>query len=302
MVPAAVAGLFPGHVTDRSFMQAGHDGLRDACARTGLALVVQDGVRLGDLRAAFDRAAAEAALVVAQGGQCEGAAAEAASRWPDRRFVVVQGHRGGGTLSAYRAAQEQSAFLAGAAAALMTSAPVLGHVSGIRPKPGLVARAAFAAGVAAVAPGRRVVSIFTGDQDDLARGEAAAERLAEAGADIVFAMLNAAQSAVMQVARRRGLRLVGDGQDWVAAEPDLFDLAAIADTGPVAASAVEDFVAGRLAEERVFTLDQPAVVRLACGARVPWSIRRDMARLAGAITAGRLAIPEQATVQEIALD
>jgi basic membrane protein A len=304
MARAPVAAIFPGHVADGSFMQQGHDGARAACAARGLDLRVTDRVALPALEDALSAAAASGAgLVLAQGGQCEAAAQAVAPRFPGVRFVVVQGHATGANLHAYRAAQEQSAFLAGAAAGLMAGGGVVGHVSGIRPRPGLLARAAFAAGIAHVAPEVRLLSIFTGDQDDAARATAAAERLAVAGARLVFTMLNAAQAAVMQVARRRGIALAGDGHDWVAAHPGLFQLAAIADTGGVMEAAIADFAEDRrpLGEEVVFGLSTPAIVRLACGGAVPAPVRAVVAAIAAAMREGRVEIPDGVAVEELSV-
>ncbi|WP_137177438.1 BMP family ABC transporter substrate-binding protein [Roseomonas sp. AR75] len=302
MTRAPVAALFPGHAGDRSFMQAGHDGARDACAAHGLAFRVTDRVALPAMQAAMrDAAQAGAGLVLAQGGQCEAAASAVAPHFPALRFAVVQGHDAGANLYAYRAAQEQSAFLAGAAAGLTSRAAVVGHVSGIRPRPGLLARAAFAAGVAHVAPGKRLVSIFTGDQDDAALATAAMERLAAAGADLVFAMLNAAQAAVMAAAGRLGIALAGDGADWVAAHPACFRLAAVADTGPVAAAAIADYATGArpAGEEVVFGLEMPAVVRLSCRNDVPAAVREATGRIALDLRAGRIEVPEAVAVEEL---
>jgi basic membrane protein A len=296
-----IHAIFPGLVADGSFMQAGHDGARDAAAKASLSFRVTQGVTLPGLQAAIAMAAEDSAgLVLAQGGQCEAAMAAVAPRFPTTRFAVVQGHAAGPNLYAYRAAQEQSAFLAGAAAGLLARGPVVGHVSGIRPRPGLLARAAFAAGLAYTAPGRRLLSIFTGDQDDSERGAAAAERLAEAGADIVFTMLNAAQAAVMEVARRRGLRLVGDGQDWVARRPDIFLLAAVADSGAAAAAAIADYAAGRRVsgQEVVFGLEAPEVVRLVV-AHEAALLALQIDAIGAAVAAGQIAVPDTMPVEEM---
>jgi basic membrane protein A len=304
MARAPVAAIFPGHAADGSFMQQGHDGARAACAARGLELRVTDRVTLPALEEALTAAAtAGAGLILAQGGQCEAATRLVAPRFPAVRFVVVQGHSTAANLYAYRAAQEQSAFLAGAAAGLMTETGVVGHVSGIRPRPGLLARAAFAAGIAHVAPEVRLLSVFTGDQDDAALAAAAAERLAEAGARLVFTMLNAAQAAVMQVARRRGIALAGDGHDWVAAHPGLFRLAAIADTGGVMEAAIADFAEGRrpVGEEVVFGLSTPAIVRLVCGEAVPAAVQAVVAAIAEAMREGRVEVTDKVVVEELPL-
>ena len=57
----------------------------------------------------------------------------------------------------------------------MTRSGVVGHMSGIRVRPGLKGRAAFVAGVQATNPAVRVLTNFSGNQDDNALSQRVAE-------------------------------------------------------------------------------------------------------------------------------
>ncbi|WP_347309599.1 BMP family ABC transporter substrate-binding protein [Defluviimonas sp. SAOS-178_SWC] len=144
-------------------------------------------------------AAAGPDLVIAHGGQNSSAMEEVAPEFPDIKFVVVQGGVTGPNLSSYKVMQEESAWLAGALAGLTTKTGTVGHISGIRVKPGLKGRGGFYNGLMHVKPDARFLTIFAGDQDDneLSHRVAAAE--ADAGADIIFTMLNAGRTGAIEV-------------------------------------------------------------------------------------------------------
>jgi basic membrane protein A len=59
---------------------------------------------------------------------------------PQIKFVVTQGAVVGANLCSYEVLQEESAYLGGVLAALTTRTGVVGHMSGIRVRPGLKGR------------------------------------------------------------------------------------------------------------------------------------------------------------------
>src|SRR5690606_9627046 len=106
-------------------------------------------------------------LLIAHGGQNTDAALAVAKEFPDIRLVITQGAVTASNLSSYDVRQEESAWLAGAYAALMTKTGVVAHQSGIRVPPGLRARASYAAGVKHANPEVKLLTNFSGNQDDI---------------------------------------------------------------------------------------------------------------------------------------
>mgnify|MGYP002040629656 FL=1 len=147
---------------------------------------------------------------------------EVAQRFPEVQFVVTQGNVKGANLSSYEVLQEQSAWLAGALAALTTRTGVVGHMSGIRVVPGLKGRAAFVDGVKAVNPQIRVLTNFSGNQDDNALSKRVAAAQIKAGADVIFTMLNAGRQGAIDACREAGVRQIGNVVDWTRRDPDVF--------------------------------------------------------------------------------
>lgn len=125
--------LLPGNIADAGFMEAGYNGLLQIQKDFGAKISYVDRVEPKPelLTAALRRMAEDHhAMIIAHGGQNNKAAEQVASEFPDIQFVVVQGNVTGSNLSTYEVLQEESAWLAGAAAGLLTQTDVVGHISG----------------------------------------------------------------------------------------------------------------------------------------------------------------------------
>jgi len=266
-----------GATDDGGFNESGRRGAEAAAAAHGLKLRLRD-------RVAPDAAAIEAAaraiapgcdLLLLHSGDSDGPGKRIAADFPQCRVMVSGGDVAGPNLDSWGADQPASAFLAGIAAGLLTRSGIVGHVSGIPIPPGLRGRDAFAAGLRDSRPDARLHSTFCGDQNDPGLAEAATEAAIAAGADLVFTMLNAGRPGAIAACRRHGVPQIGNVRDWVAAAPDVFVAAAIADVG----HAVQGWVAAMLADRttpgriRRFGLETPGAVRLVLAPGVPAAVR-----------------------------
>lgn len=295
--PLKVGALFAGQINDRGFMESGWRGLERARTELGVQTQFIDGVqpRKELLVAALTRlATAGHDLVLAHGGQNNEACAEVAARFPAVKFAVTQGGVVGANLASYEVLQEESAYLAGVLAALTTRTGVVGHMSGIRVRPGLKGRAGFAAGVRDTNPSVKLLTNFSGNQDDNALSRKVALAQMSAGADVIFTMLNAGRDGVTQACRERGTRQIGNVIDWTAVDPKVFVASAIADVSIAAFEAIKDAQAGRLGTGAVrkIGLANAQAVRLAMAPDVTPAVRERVAQAAAGIHSGRIQVPE----------
>ncbi len=223
-------------------------------------------------RAAFLAALAERGfeLIIAHGGQGDAPVAAVAPRFPACRFVVTQGAHPAPNVSTYEALQEQSAYLAGVLAATFTRTGVVAHMSGERVRPGLHGRAAFADGVRRTRPEVRLLTCFCGDQHDAALARRVVLQQADAGADVLFAMIDGGRAGAIEACRARGVSQIGNVFDWTLREPGVFIASAIADSGVCIEMAARDHASGalRMGVHRSFGLETGDVVRLALAPRV----------------------------------
>lgn len=298
-----VGGLFAGSRSDKGFMEAGWRGLEKARQELGVQTRFLDGMapRKELLVPALAQLAEQGAqLVIAHGGQNNQAAAEVAARFPRTQFVVTQGAVQGSNLCSYDVLQEESAYLAGVLAALSTRTGVVGHMSGIRVPPGLKGRAAYAAGVRDTDPRVKLLTNFSGDQDDNALSHRIARAQMTAGADVIFTMLNSGRDGVTQACREAGTRQIGNVIDWTAVDPQVFVASAWADVGIGAFLAVKDMQERGAPGPgiRKIGLSDPAAVRLTMGQGVAAAVRERVARASAAIASGQLKVPEHYEGQE----
>ncbi|HWV54575.1 BMP family protein [Pseudorhodoplanes sp.] len=291
-----IAALFAGSITDGGFMESGYRGLVAARDKLGVEIGWRDGVRPErELLATALRELARsgAALVIAHGGQNNEAARLVAPEFPETRFVVTQGNVTGDNLASYEVLQEDSAFLAGALAAWSTRTGVVGHMSGIRVVPGLKGRAAYAHGIAHANPQVRLLTNFSGNQDDNPLSKRIAAAMIADKADVIFTMLNAGRSGAIDACREGGARQIGNVRDWTTVMPDVFIASAIADSGIALLRAAEDLTAGTLKTNSVekIGLARPDAVRLAMSPAVGDDIRKKIEALAADIKDGRVRVP-----------
>ena len=298
LVPAdvSIAALYAGQINDRGFMQSGYEGLMQAKATLGVNIRYIDGIEpKKDLLAAALRQLAQAGprLVIAHGGQNNAAAQQVAAEFPAVHFVVTQGDVTGANLSSYDVLQEESAWLAGALAGLSTRTGVVGHMSGIRVTPGLKGRAAFADGLKTANPKARLLTNFSGNQDDNALSRRIALAQIDAGADIIFTMLNAGRQGVTDACRSRKVRQIGNIIDWTKIDSEVFMASAIADVSKGVLMAAQDEVGGRWKPGviRKLGLADSQAVRLTMSADVPASVRQQIEQYAQAIIAGKIIVP-----------
>lgn len=291
-----VAALFAGRIDDGGFMQAGYKGLKLAEASLGASVAFRQGVqpKPEELTSALrELAVAGPDLVIAHGGQNNAAAKAVATEFPAVRFVVTQGNVTGPNLASYEVLQEHSAFLAGMLAAMTTRTGVVGHMSGIRVTPGLKGRAAYAAGVAQADPSVKLLTSFSGNQDDERLAAKIARAMIGKDAQIIFTMLNAGRNGAIEACRELGARQIGNVGDWVSIAPDVFIGSAVADSGRALFDAVSDFAAGRFASGEVkhLGLETPDAVRLVMSPTVSAAIRSRIEAAGQAIVAGSLKVP-----------
>ncbi len=298
-----VAAMFPGRVDDGGFMEAGYRGLQRIERELGIPVTHVDNVapeREAMLEALRRLAKSDATLVIAHGGQAAEAAQRVAWEFPEQRFASIQGDLTRPNLAVYEVRQEQSAWLAGAAAGLLTKSGVVGHLSGLRVAPGLLARAAYADGLRTTNPKAKLLTTFSGSQDDAAANKRATLAQIDAGADVVFTMLNAGRAGAIEACRERGVPQIGNVRDWVAAMPEVFVGAAVADAGFALFAAGRDLKDNLLKGDIVkrFGLGHPEAVRFVLADGVAPAVRTRVADLSVDLAAGRVALPTTYTGPE----
>jgi len=293
-----IVAMFPGRVDDGGSIEAGYRGLLRVRDELGIPIRYVDDVAPQEeaMKSALrELADSNAKMVIAYGDQASAAAQRIAWEFPDQRFTLIQGELLRPNLAIYEVLQEQSSWLAGAAAGLLTRANTVGHLAGLRTRPALQARAAFAGGLTYTNATAKLLTNFSGVRDDAAAAKRIAAAEIDAGADVVYIMLGADRSGAIEACRERGVKPIGSGRDWVAAMPEVFVASAVADTGVAVLQLGRDLYDNIWKGDftRRIGVRNAAAVRLALAADVTEPINARIALLTLEIAAGNIKIPGQ---------
>jgi len=297
--------MFLGSIDDGGFVEAGYRGLIRAERELGIPVK-----HVADVPADRERmlvelrrlASSNATLVIGFGAAVSEPIQRVAWEFPEQRFVSVQGTLTRPNLAVYAVLPEQSAWLAGALAGLLTKTDVVGHLAGERSDLAQRMRAGFSAGLRTTRPQTRLLSTFTGSADDAARARSIALAQIDAGADVLFTMLGAGRSGATAACLERGVKQIGAVRDWVATMPDAFVAAAVADPGYALYMAMRDLRDNLLKGELVkrYGVHYPEAVRLALGESVPAGTKAPIERYRERMAAGGIEIPEMYNGSEFA--
>lgn len=242
-------------------------------------------------------AATQASMLFAYGPEGANAMAALGTEFPAQRFSLIQASATAPQVATYSVAHEQSAWLAGAAAGLLSTKKVVGHVGSANDEVQALARTAFNAGLQTSAPKARFLSGFSSDPARMAAAQI------DAGAEILFHTLPADDGALRNLAQERRIPLIGRGPDWLAKTPGTYIAAAFADPGIAAFQAGQDGYDGlwRSGLQRRIGLTNPQAVRLILAPKVPPEIQQRIGLYQRELVAGGYRIPTKYDGQEFKL-
>lgn len=293
-----IAAAFFGPIDDGGVHEQGYRGLLRI--RDELNIPIRSVDRIGTdrdavLSALRALAQSDATMIVVHGSEASEPTQRVAWEFPRKRFTLIQGDRLRPNLCIYRLRKEQSAWMAGAAAGLLTQSGVVGHVSDHDDDAMHDLHAAFAAGARGANAKLRVLNPdmrATNGRLELSRIVSAQ---VDAGADPLFVTGVPPRSidAVWNGARRRNARLIGEGRDWVAARPDAFVASAVVDTGAAILQVGRDLQDAMWRGDivRHYGLRYPDMIRLVVAPTISATVLAALDELRGQVAAGRIQVP-----------
>jgi basic membrane protein A and related proteins len=250
--------------------QAIRAGLLRIQERLGTTVQIQSYAEQTALREAVRGVAATpVSMVLGYGPEAATVLREAGVEFPAQRFSVIQTSATAAHLASYSVAHEQSAWLAGAAAGMLSNQKAVGHVGSANDETQALARAAFSAGLHETAPKARFLTGFGADPARMAAAQI------DAGAEIIFHTLPD-DSPLRALAEQRRVPLIGRGADWLKKTQGVYLASAFADPGIAAFQAGQDAYDGlwRRGLQRRIGLTNPQAVRLVLAERVPPAIQQ----------------------------
>lgn len=227
-----VAIVMPGNITDKSWNQAGFEGLKRIESELGAEIAFSEKVAQPDQAEALsDFARRGYKVVFGHGGEFQEAVNRVAKRFPDTFFIVNNGTQAGANTAAISFDYKQFGNAMGVIAARMSKTGKVGFIGGQKIKFSTDLEIGFRDGFKKIRSDGTVFSIYTNDWDDIAKGKEAALSQISQGADVVFPTMDNAVIGSLQAAKEKNAYAFGIYYDAIKDWPDTVLQSAILDIG-----------------------------------------------------------------------
>lgn len=211
-----------GGLGDKSFNDSAYRGLQRAQSQLGAKVTVLQSRSVTDYEPNLATLAQQGdRLVFAIGFLMHDSLADVAPRFLSTHFAIIDSVVQGPNITSVTFREEQSSFLAGVVAGLVTKTNSVGFLGGIQSPLIEKFEAGFTAGVHSANPKAQVLVKYTGSFDDVASGKEFASVLFDQGADIIYAAAGkCGLGAIDEVkSKPNGFYIIGVDSDQDALAP-----------------------------------------------------------------------------------
>lgn len=211
-----------GGLGDKSFNDSANRGLLRAQAELHASISVLQSRSVSDYEPNLSALAQRGdALIFAIGFLMHDSLNDVAPRFPNTHFAIIDSVVEQPNVTSVTFKEEESSFLAGTLAGLVTKKNSVGFLGGIQSPLIEKFRDGFEAGVKSVNPRALVLIKYTGSFDDVAAGKEYASLLYDQGADIIYAAAGKCGLGAIDEVRNRpsGYFVIGVDSDQDALAP-----------------------------------------------------------------------------------
>lgn len=255
-----IAAPMSGPLGDKSFMDSAMEGFDRAMADFNVEVQF---IQAGSSDApAWERnlteasASGENALIVTGTTQISSTLEKVAAQFPDQQYLLLDSGSVAPNVSGVSFAQNESAFLAGVLAALVTTNPQDFPKATGSKKVGITAGMdipviqdyilGFTQGVKAVDPSIQIDVRFTDDFGNAQKGYDIASAQFADGADVIYQVAGGSGLGVLQAGVDAGRYAIGNDSDQNAVHPEIVLASALKNVGNAAYAGIASFLKGEL--------------------------------------------------------
>lgn len=275
-----------------TFGQTAVNAAQQIESELGNEVTVQGGLTPANERQTFEGYAQRGTeLVIVDGAEMQQAAEQVAPKFPDTKFVVINGNaEAAPNLASATYAWEEVGFLAGVAAGTATKSNKVGQMSSLEIPPIEGIYEGFVQGVKQANPQASTVNSYTGSNTDPGKAQTATSVQASQGVDIVFTVATGADPGVFSAAKDKGIKVIGYGIDEANLGEDVILTSALVDYEGTMFEMAKKFNEGEL-EPTVYTYGfKDDVFSLAPVTNVPEATAKEVEQIADEAIAGEFKI------------
>ena len=219
--PLKVALCMSGTANDQGWNQTAYEGTLKACEKYGMELTYSENLETADITAAFaDYASSDYDVIIGHGFEFGDPALEVAEQYPDVLFICTEADAEADNVASYVMACEQTAYVEGVIAAMMTESGKVGSIGPIQGDSLVKIINGFEDGAKSVNPDIEVQSAWTNSFVDTQLAQEAARAMIDDGVDVIKHCANACGNGAMAAAVEADIWCQGDSYDQSSLAPE----------------------------------------------------------------------------------
>ena len=285
-----IAMVLPGNISDKSWNQAGYEGLMQIKNELGFEVAYSEKVPQPDqVEAMADYARRGYNYVIGHGGEFQDAASRVARKYPEVMFVVHNGIKPSENVATVGIDLKQVGIVVGYIAGKMSKTGKGGYICAQKLKKYVELGDTFAAGFQRARSDGKTYVAWTNDWDDIAKGKEAALNQINQGADVIFPTMDNATIGSLQAAKEKGAYAIGMYYDAYSDWPDVILNSAIVNWSQAMVELFSIVKNGKAIEGKdyLWDLNYPKVLNIGTyHPSVPESVRTEAAALLEQVKTG----------------
>ena len=283
--------VLPGVITDKSANQSGYEGMMLAKEQLGISVAYSEKVAQPDQAEALaDYARRGYNVVLGMGGEFQDAADRVAKRYPKTMFIVINGITPSENVVCLRFKDVDSGYALGYLAGKMSKTGVGAYIGAQQIAFTLDQQKGFANGFMAANPKGKVLTAWTSDWDDIAKGKEAALTCISQGADMIYPTMDNAIMGSFQAAQEKGVWAFGIYYDHYPEWPDTILQSAVMHWSQAIFRVLNIAYDGKLeGKEYLIGFEEPKAMSLGTfNPAVPEALRQEILQLIEDIKSGKV--------------
>lgn len=283
--------VLPGVITDKSANQSGYEGMMLAKERLGMTVSYSEKVAQPDQAEAMaDYARRGYNVVLGMGGEFQDAADRVAKRYPKTMFVVINGVTPSVNVVCLRFKDVDSGYVLGYLAGKMSKSGIGAYIGAQQIAFTLDQQKGFSNGFMAASPKGKVLTAWTSDWDDIAKGKEAALTCISQGADMIYPTMDNAIVGSFQAAKQEGKWAFGIYYDHYPEWPDTILQSAVMHWSQAIFRVLSIAYDGKLeGKEYLIGFEEPEAMSLGTfNPAVPENLRQEIMQLIEDIKSGKV--------------
>lgn len=296
--PLKVALCMSGAANDQGWNQTAYEGTLKACEKYGMELTYSENLEPADITAAFaDYASSDYDVIIGHGFEFGDPALEVAEQYPDVLFICTEADAEADNVASYVMACEQTAYVEGVIAAMMSESGKVGSIGPIQGDSLVKIINGFEDGAKSVNPDIEVQSAWTNSFVDTQLAQEAARAMIDDGVDVIKHCANACGNGAMAAAVEADIWCQGDSYDQSSLAPENILDSALYNLDVVLDIALGKVVDGSFAGEVVNLGMDSGAVAVLFSDNLPEDVKAAAEELIGQIESGEVEVVRDYTVR-----